>query len=322
MYTSSSKKPAYVYYRLPDTQEVLYFEGWSQPWDGEWPQEEGFLIVPFQGEGVWIQDLPLPLLRRGDKAREEELKEGQEDYPFETFHGALEEGRLQKIVLSHRFESRELHPEQFRELCERYPHSLVYLLHTPETGTWMGATPEALLNGVGNTWSTMALAGTKTLAEEPWDEKNIKEQGVVSRFIRDILHRYASQVEESETYTMQSGALYHLRNDFRFQLDRPQDVSALLRDLHPTPAVCGLPKREALEFIRTHEGYDREFYAGFLGPVNSAQGTHLCVNIRCAQLLDDGRSLLYAGSGIMPDSTQQSEWAEVQRKAASLLAPK
>lgn len=272
-------------------------------------------MVPFQGSGVWISNV-----RSESSPPTLKVKNTQSvEYSFHTFHQALTEGRLQKVVLSHPFTSRALHEEQFQDLCQRYPHSLVYLLHTPETGTWMGATPEALLNGVGNAWSTMALAGTKTQAEEPWDEKNIKEQGVVSGFIRNLLSRYAQHVEESETYTMQSGALYHLRNDFRFQLERPEDIASLLRDLHPTPAVCGLPKQEALEFILANEGYNREYYAGFLGPVNSTEGTHLCVNIRCAQLFPDGSSILYAGSGLMPDSTQESEWAEVKRKAASLL---
>lgn len=317
MYTSFDR-PALVLFHMPDAPEIRRIAGWCRPWDGQWPQEEGFLVVPFHGQGVWINRvcdyICLPL--EGGK----EVNSASYTEAFPLFHQAVEEGRFQKIVLSHSFESREVKVSHFWNLCKKFPHSFAYLLDTPPTGMWMGATPEALLYGEGKEWHTMALAGTKTSPEEPWDEKNLREQAMVGNFIRQTLEKHVPEVQESERYTIQSGDLYHLRTDFDFQITENEELPALLRDLHPTPAVCGLPQKEARKFILDHEGYNRRLYAGYLGPVNySAFGTYLAVNIRCAQFLSEERSLLYAGSGLMPDSTLESEWAEVKRKSESLL---
>ena len=84
--------------------------------------------------------------------------------------------------------------------------------------------------------------------------------------------------------------------------------------LHPTPAVCGQPKGNSLDFIRMYEGYDRKFYSGYLGPVNMGNSTRLFVNLRCAELFDDGSSI-YVGGGIVKRSNQKKEWEETEEKA-------
>jgi isochorismate synthase len=83
----------------------------------------------------------------------------------------------------------------------------------------------------------------------------------------------------------------------------------MLKLLHPTSAVCGMPKEPATAFLKSFENYDREFYSGFLGPVNMDNYTSLFVNLRCAQLLDR-KAYLYAGAGVTSDSNPEREWRE------------
>jgi isochorismate synthase len=88
--------------------------------------------------------------------------------------------------------------------------------------------------------------------------------------------------------------------------------------LHPTSAVCGMPLENSLEFLQKHEGYDREFYSGYLGPVNVNNNTHIYVNLRCMQLFE-GQAIVYAGAGVTVDSVPEDEWKETEMKFNTLL---
>jgi isochorismate synthase len=88
--------------------------------------------------------------------------------------------------------------------------------------------------------------------------------------------------------------------------------------LHPTSAVCGMPLDRALKFLKKNEGYDREFYAGYLGPVNFHRDTHVFVNLRCMQVLEKS-AILYAGAGVTLDSVPEQEWIETEMKFNTLL---
>ena len=83
--------------------------------------------------------------------------------------------------------------------------------------------------------------------------------------------------------------------------------------LHPTPAVCGLPKEEAYRFIIDTENYDRSYYSGIIGWLAPEGDTTLYVNLRCMRI-DKDTATLYAGGGILPTSEAESEWEETQHK--------
>src|SRR5699024_2965878 len=105
--------------------------------------------------------------------------------------------------------------------------------------------------------------------------------------------------------TVKAGQLFHLQSRISGQLKQDEALKTLLEALHPTPAVCGFPKQAAKEFILSHEPYNREFYAGFLGELNTKEKkirranrrnvenqayaqtkkkTELFVNLRCMKL--------------------------------------
>jgi len=114
-----------------------------------------------------------------------------------------------------------------------------------------------------------------------------------------------------------AGNVAHLRTDFRFTLDPTADVGSLIDTLHPTPAVCGMPKQRARDFIVAHEGIDRAYYSGYSGPWNIAGERRLFVSLRCMQLLQDG-CILYAGGGLLTASNPADEWRETQAKLQTM----
>jgi isochorismate synthase len=175
----------------------------------------------------------------------------------------------------------------------------------------------------------MALAGTQALPADgrlssvTWNSKEVEEQALVSDYIRDFFrHAGVSTVEETGPRTVAAGNVAHLRTDFRVFLPheaRMALANRVLHELHPTSAVCGMPKDKALAFILQNEGYDRSFYSGFLGPMHVGSRSHLFVNLRSMQLHDHTASL-YVGGGVTRESDPDAEWRETELKAETLLA--
>jgi isochorismate synthase len=108
----------------------------------------------------------------------------------------------------------------------------------------------------------------------------------------------------------------HLRTDFMVDMKKenyPLLGTQMLQLLHPTSAVCGMPKEAAMDFIIQKEGYDRAYFSGFLGPVHIDGESNIYVNLRCSQLLEQV-ALTYAGAGITAESEPEKEWLETRLK--------
>jgi isochorismate synthase len=100
-------------------------------------------------------------------------------------------------------------------------------------------------------------------------------------------------------------------------------LKKVIASLHPTPAVCGLPKHSAKNFIRENEGYNREYYSGFLGELNidlvtfKTLQTDLFVNLRCMKIIKD-KAQLFIGCGITKDSNPEAEYLETVNKSMTM----
>ena len=255
---------------------------------------------------------------------------------FRCFHRALKGGEFSKLVLSRcadvaangQMDALEL----FENACQMYPRLFVSLTFTPRSGLWLTATPEILLEGEGRCWHTIALAGTMRLEGSQldgegegvtWSTKNIQEQRYVATYITSCLERLGSDVTEEGPRTARAANLVHLRSDFTFRLQDSDCVGDILQELHPTPAVCGLPKHEAIRFILGHECSLRQYYSGFMGPLgvhtSSSFATHLYVSLRCMQILPH-HYRLYAGGGLLKDSEEEQEWLETEAKMETMRA--
>jgi isochorismate synthase len=250
---------------------------------------------------------------------------------------AIEAREVMKVVSS-RAARRPLPPGfdplvAFAELSEKYPRAFVSLVSVPGVGTWLGASPEVLAEVTADgQFHTMALAGTQPLVpgtrpqEAIWRQKEIEEQALVARYIVSCFKQLRlREYHETGPRTVAAGQLLHLRTDFEVDLHNVPNAASLgtdmLRLLHPTSAVGGMPKTAALAFLQRHEGYDRAYYSGFLGPVNvEAPGlARLFVNLRCFQLRPT-EAIIYAGTGLTIDSDPTREWQETQMKMQTVGA--
>lgn len=243
---------------------------------------------------------------------------------FALLHQLLDDARLQKVVLArcdHERRDEALSPEQlFQRACQRYPRQYVCLVSTPATGTWLMATPEILVDGTAEQWRTMALAGTMKAQSSPvWSEKNRREQQLVADYIEQELQPFVTDLTTEGPHTTQAADLIHLRTIFHFALRDTQRLGDLLAALHPTPAVCGLPKQQAYEAILQHEHTPRAYYSGFMGTLYPEGNTHLYVSLRCMQILED-EYRLYAGGGLLKESDEQAEWDETKAKLQTMLS--
>lgn len=239
-----------------------------------------------------------------------------------AFLDDLAKGTFQKLVLSRsqdiagHFSAGTI----FLNACASYPGAMVSLVHGI-CGTWIGASPEILMRGSKTDgWQTMALAGTRKAGTvAPWDDKNSHEQAIVADYIRSALAPYAADLAESDVRTFQAGGVEHLRTDFSFSIKENVRIQDVVACLHPTPAVCGLPKAAARRRILTAEAQDRRYYSGFLGFWDKGEACSLYVNLRCLKLSSQGVRL-YAGGGILPQSDPDSEWLETCGKMCTMLA--
>lgn len=263
---------------------------------------------------------PAPGTLRADYAR-----------AFRLCHEAVRQARFDKLVLSrcavYPCGGPPLRPlDLFLAACSAYPHQFIAVWDTPPTGSWLVATPEVLLSTDGGPeWRTMALAGTMDWNEQSacrdlraWSLKNRREQRLVTDYLCERLDSVAGGCRVGRPYPVRAAGVAHLRTDIAFR--RPADctLSRLVRVLHPTPAVCGVPREEAGRFLMQVEGYERRYYAGFSGPLAPDALTALYVSLRCMRF-ETGRLYCYAGGGLLPESEEEAEWRETQHKMRTML---
>ncbi len=337
---------AFAYYRLP----YLHHATFVAQHEGE-PEilssvaqlngKDGFVVAPFSPSA----DCPVVLMHPDETrlvavSADEPLSDGfslqdqgKEAYAddFACFHEQLERGVFRKIVLARQSVVRaDVRAEAlFHRACRLYPRLFVALVYTPQSGMWLMATPEILLKGDGCEMSTMSLAGTqraepsRTIADYPvegveWSEKNREEQQYVTDYIEQCVRSFTDDYSLKGPYTTMAANLYHLRTDIRFRLSDTRHLGDVLEKLYPTPAVCGIPKEEARQFILAHEHQPRKYYSGFVGPLLARGKTHLFVSLRCMNILPDGSCHLYAGGGLLRESEMEKEWAETEAKMQTI----
>jgi len=201
----------------------------------------------------------------------------------ETSVKEIQLGKFEKLVVSRRIDfSAEIDVFQtYKNILKTYPTAFRYLYFHPKIGIWIGASPEQLIKIENNKFETVALAGTQLFSDEiQWTTKEIQEQQFVTDYIVSNCKKVASTIKISEPFTIQAGKLAHIKTIISGTISK-ENESELISKLHPTPAVCGLPKENAKEFILKNENYDRKFYTGYLGKWNVNETTNLFVNLRC-----------------------------------------
>ena len=233
----------------------------------------------------------------------------------------IKENKLSKLVISRRklfnYKGSKINLSQtFLNLCESYPNAFVYFF-IKDGKCWIGAFSEVLgkFNKKTSQFETMSLAGTIPVNED-WTRKEIEEQQPVTDFIHDVLKEFSEKIEQSETCDHISGNIKHLRTDFKAQI-KAEDLEKIISELHPTPAVCGIPTDFCKNAIRQFEMHSRNLYAGYIR-VETEDYIQYFVNLRCAEFFRNA-ALIYVGGGITADSSVEKEWNETELKAEAIL---
>jgi isochorismate synthase len=171
------------------------------------------------------------------------------------------------------------------------------------------------------------LAGTQPYTSETdlksvaWKEKEIEEQAFVSRYIINCFKKIRlREYEEHGPRTTVAGNVMHLKTVYEVDMKAtnfPQLGTVMLKLLHPTSAVCGMPFDIAFDFLKKNEGYNREFYSGYLGTIQINQQSHIYVNLRCMQVFENFVRL-YAGAGVTIHSNPEKEFEETEIKMQTI----
>jgi isochorismate synthase len=303
-----------------NSEEIILFSG-----------QKGFVFAPFDaGFKVVIPitdaDLSTGILEEIKTNKSINLdvlvtnqKEAFEQLVSNGFQ-AIINGNFEKVVLSRKIKiPKEVSIlETFQNLIASYPTAFRYLFFHPRVGIWLGATPEQLVNIKDNRFETMALAGTQLYSENiVWETKEIQEQQFVTDYILAKVKDKANLVNFNEAQTVKAGNLAHLQSLISGELTNDFQALELIESLHPTPAVCGLPKEKAIAFISINEGYDRKYYTGFLGEYQMNNQTDLFVNLRCLEV-EENLTNIYVGCGITKDSIPEKEFIETENKSMTM----
>jgi isochorismate synthase len=332
----------FVIYRKPNKKKLTgLFQKNNHLYFVEDFTEAGFVFAPFEGnqkilipktESVKMEsELSSSEEKISSEISSTENKEAQAHFELLVQKGidAISNGVFHKVVLS-RKEIVDL-PDfdlvtVFTKLIRTYPTAFSYCWFHPKIGLWMGASPERLLKANKNKFFTTALAGTQAFVDTvnvEWKTKEKEEQQFVTDFILENLENLATEVTVSSPFTVKAGNLLHLKTEIEGIVNEKANLKQLVSVLHPTPAVCGLPKMAAKEFILKNEDYDRDYYTGFLGELNKKGfakqklKSDLYVNLRCMQIKNK-HAHLYIGCGITEGSIPEKEWKESVNKSMTM----
>ncbi|WP_347218519.1 chorismate-binding protein [Chryseobacterium sp.] len=315
-----------IYFKLPFNEELYTVEDTADKNAVNFYSYNSQNQINFNGNIIQVNASEFDYISITQEALIEDTTdftaETKEEYTH-TLHQVIEvikENNLPKLVYSRRKIFTDFNTvdckASFDNLCKTYPNAFRYLFNDGENA-WMGAFSEVLgkFNKTTHEFETMALAGTLPTSEE-WTEKEIEEQKPVTSYILNILKNYSDNILQSETYDHVSGNIKHLRTDFKTTI-KPNALDSLIQDLHPTPAVCGIPNDFCNENIMKYEKFPREFYAGYI-KVETEDSILYFVNLRCARLYKDSVHV-FVGGGITAQSNPEKEWTETELKSEAIL---
>ncbi len=246
----------------------------------------------------------------------------------------IESGKVQKIVLSRQvdleLESNIIISKILRTLGERYPKCYVFAFRKNDS-IFFGASPEKLAK-ISKGWiEADALAGSIARGEtEEKDElladsllasqKDLAEQKIVVSFIRDSFSQFCDEIIFEENPIIRKlPNIQHLWTPIKGKIKSKQSIFTILKELHPTPAICGVPWSRALDTIREMEPHDRGLFSGMIGWFNFYNEGEFAVTIRSA-LLKHKSIHAFAGCGIVKGSDPEFEYAESELKLKPILS--
>ena len=317
-------------YRMPGTKEAVKRVSDMLILHNESDCRPGFVFSTFLHsdrifkivEGEEISGIPAGILEENEIELPDAIstKERHGRYVGEII-SSLKDDENKKVVAARALRlNKGVDPDiLFDRITETYPDAFVFFISTKEFGNWIGASPELLIERNGNDWMSMALAGTRPKnTGGDWDFKNRKEQEIVADYIKSLFILNGLEINEIKEDTFIAGPVEHIRTLFKARGIPKNGPLNFISELSPTPALCGFPKKEAIQTITKWEGESRKLYGGLVGLYENPESFRLYVNLRSA-VLNPSEILMYAGGGITKDSHPEVEWEETERKLGTLL---
>jgi menaquinone-specific isochorismate synthase len=299
------------------------------------PNEDPYLFKKVSEERNQI----LNSLHRSERINSAALLETREIEPEQwkkTVDGVvkeLTEGPLKKVVLARElrlvFEDQVEAEDVLNNLYMQQHESFIFAFES-NGDCFIGASPERLVKKQGNEVYSTCLAGSiprgKTEEEDRKlgqillnDQKNLIEHGFVVEMIKEALEESCEEIIlPDQPRLMKIRDIQHLYTPVIGKCHKDASLLLLVERLHPTPALGGLPKDEAVVKIRQVEALDRGFYAGPLGWMDYRKNGEFAVSIRSGLIQGDEVSL-FAGCGVVADSESESEYLETSLKFKPML---
>lgn len=205
------------------------------------------------------------------------------------------------------------------KLKKTSPHTTLFAFQMNERAAFIGATPEILYQRKGNHITCDILAATAPLGS-PHLLSRPKEQhefNCVKQFVQETLIPHTTSLQIGSNTILQTATLHHLYSTITGSLHPCTCDHHLIASLHPTPALGGFPRTQALSLLHQEEPFTRGWYGAPIGWIDH-QGADFAVGIRSA-LITDNTLHLFAGAGIVEGSSPEEEWNELERKIAPIL---
>ena len=200
-----------------------------------------------------------------------------------------------------------------------FDNTFRYIYYTPQTGCWLGASPEIIISKEANSekYKTMALAGTRIKnSQSEWDSKNIAEHNYVTDYIINSMKELGLTTIVHDAENVSFGDIEHLCHRIEIHENKPIAPITLATHLSPTPALAGYPLTDALSLINKFENHQRLCYGGFIA-LETEDKFCAYVNLRCVHF-DQNNFCIYSGGGITKDSNAKDEWRETELKISKL----
>ena len=265
----------------------------------------------------------------------------REDFPDESgWEGnvlaalsMIDKDVLEKIVLARRADYRFAEPASAAEIMAKLSRVTTncfhFILQPDRSAGFMGTTPERLFKLEGRDITSEVIAGTRPRSENVEtdrayseallnSEKDQREHDIVRKAMRQKLHLLCDHLEiQDDAELLLLERKQHLISRISGRLAKGKNGADLLSSLHPTPAVGGYPRENALREIRRLEPFSRGWYASPVGWV-SENACEFAVAIRSG-LVQDSKVSVYSGAGIVAGSDPREEWQEIENKISDFV---
>ncbi|WP_010233952.1 isochorismate synthase [Clostridium arbusti] len=290
-------------------------------------EKEGKQTLYYLKDFVEIESMEVEICRHSFRCVMDDYKDWKQ--LFSAAHNAISNKELDKVVISREVKiqcDESINTESIlQNLLKQNENSFIFS-YCKDGKTFLGATPEILIQKEKNNVLSYALAGTVLRSDKEdecekkkllIDTKNRQEHQIVIDSIANLMRNFTDELVVDETKILTLKNLYHLQTCIHGN-NTSRTLLEWVKLLHPTPALGGNPVNKALELIRRYEKHERGLYAAPIGIIDEDGDGIFVVGIRSA-LIEKNTVYAYSGCGIVDKSNCESEYIETTNKLKTII---